>query len=447
MVTPRGVKRADLLVSGDKIVAVGRRCIGADAQVLDVSGKLLFPGFIDAHTHFDLEVSDTVTADKFDSGTASAIAGGVTTIVDFATQNKGETLSDALNNWHMKAFANSSCDYAFHMAISDWREDVRAELPAMFEQGVSSFKAYMIYDAMELSDREIYELMTELKKYGGILGCHCENSGIIGKLREEAIARGETAPSIHPLTRPDYTEAEAVRRFTTIAQAADAPCIIVHLSTAQGYEEVKRARKNGVKVYAETCPQYLLLDDSVYRKPFDTAAKYICSPPLRKTADSRALWEALRRGKLDTVNTDHCSFTVEQKRAGADDFTKIPNGMPGVGTRAILMYTYGVRKKRITLQRMCAVLSENPARLYGMYPKKGALKAGSDADIVIFNPKGSGRITAESDPSACGYSPYEGVRTEGRIEKVFLRGRLVYSGGEVVLPHSGRFVTRGKFNL
>ena len=446
IVTAKGIRRADVLVSGDKIVAVGR-VMGVDAKTLDVSGKLIFPGFIDAHTHFDLEVSDTVTADRFDSGSASALAGGVTTVVDFATQNKGETLSDALNNWHMKAFANSSCDYAFHMAISDWREDVKAELPAMFEQGVTSFKVYMIYDAMELCDREIYEIMTELKKYGGIVGCHCENSGIIGKLREEALARGETAPSAHPKTRPDYTEAEAVRRFTTIAKAADAPCIIVHLSTAQGYEEVRRARENGVKVYAETCPQYLLLDDSVYSKPFDTAAGYVCSPPLRKSADKKALWEALKRGRLDTVSTDHCSFTIEQKRAGKGDFTRIPNGMPGVETRAILMYTYGVKKHRISLPQMCAYLSENPARLYGMYPRKGIIKAGSDADLVIFDPKGSGTISAKTDHSACGYNPYEGVRVSGKIEKVFLRGRLVYSGGEVVLPHSGRYIPRGKYNL
>ena len=446
VVSSKGIRHADVLVSGEKIVAVGRR-LTADAQEIDVSGKLIFPGFIDAHTHFDLEVSDTVTADNFDTGSKSAVAGGVTTIVDFATQNKGETLSDALNNWHIKAFANSSCDYAFHMAVSDWREDIRAELPAMFEQGVTSFKVYMIYDAMELNDREIYEIMTELKKYGGIVGCHCENSGIIGKLREEAISRGDTAPANHPKTRPDYTEAEAVRRFLTIAKAADAPCIVVHLSTAEGYQEVIRARKNGVKVYAETCPQYLLLDDSVYSAPFDKSSKYICSPPLRKSEDNRALWEALKHNQLNTISTDHCSFTLEQKRAGKDDFTKIPNGMPGVETRAVLMYTYGVKKRRISLQQMCAYLSENPARLYGMYPKKGAVKAGSDADIVIFDPKQSGVISAAKGHSACGYDPYEGVKTVGRIDKVFLRGRLVYSGGEVVLEHSGRYIARGKYNL
>lgn len=446
LVSARGTKKADVLISGEKIVAVGKH-LAADAQEINVSGKLIFPGFIDAHTHFDLEVSDTVTADDFEAGTKSAIVGGVTTVVDFATQNKGETLTDALNNWHMKAFANSSCDYAFHMAISDWREDIKKELPAMFEQGVTSFKVYMIYDAMELSDKAIYELMTALKQYGGIVGCHCENSGIIGKLREEAIARGDTAPVFHCKTRPDYTEAEAINRFLSIAKAADAPCIVVHLSTKAGYEEILRARQNGVKVYVETCPQYLLLDDSVYRNSFDESAKYICSPPLRKPEDNRALWNGLKAGNIDTVSTDHCSFTLEQKRAGESDFTKIPNGMPGVETRASLMYTYGVKKHRISLPQMCAYLSENPARLYGMYPKKGAIKAGSDADLVVFNPKGNGVISAKNCHSKCGYTPFENVKTLGRIERVYLRGKLVCSDNDIILENSGRFITRGKAKL
>lgn len=446
IVSSKGTKRADVLISGGKIVAIGKH-IDTDATPVDVSGKLLFPGFIDAHTHFDLEVSDTVTADDFASGTRSAIAGGVTTVIDFATQNKGETLFDALNNWHMKAFGNSSCDYAFHMAISDWNEKVRGELPGMFEQGVTSFKVYMIYDAMELSDREIYEIMTELKKLGGIVGCHCENSGIIGKLREERVAAGGISPANHPKTRPDYAEAEAVRRFLTIAEAADAPAIVVHLSTREGYNEIYRARARGVKVYAETCPQYLLLDESVYDRPFSESAKYICSPPLRRAEDKKVLWQALHENRLDTVSTDHCSFTMEQKRAGLADFTKIPNGMPGVETRAILMYTYGVCKKRISLSQMCAYLSENPAKLYGMFPKKGTIRVGSDADIVVFDPKGGGYISQQSSHSACDYNPYEGVRTEGRIERVYLRGQLTFSGGEIILGNRGRFVARGTCDL
>lgn len=441
VVSSKGMKKADVLISGEKIVAVGRH-LTSDADTVDVSGKLIFPGFIDAHTHFDLEVSDTVTADDFESGTRSAVAGGVTTVVDFATQNKGETLSDALNNWHMKAFGNASCDYAFHMAISDWNESIRAEIPAMFEQGVTSFKVYMTYPAMMLSDLEIFEILTELKKYGGIAGCHCENAGIIDALRAEKIAAGEMSPVSHPLTRPSLAEAEAVARYMRIAEAADAPVIVVHLSTAEGLEELQKARKRGVRAYAETCPQYLLLDDSVYEKDFDESAKFVCSPPIRKSGDRKALWNALKRNELDTVSTDHCSFTLAQKRAGQEDFTKIPNGMPGVETRPILMYTYGVKKKRITLPQMCEYLSEKPARLYGMYPKKGCIKVGADADVVIFDPAEDGVISAGTQHSKCGYTPFEGVRTKGAVERVYVRGYLVFADGEVTLEHIGRYVSR-----
>ena len=439
LVSARGTKKADVLISGEKIVAVGKH-LAADAQEINVSGKLIFPGFIDAHTHFDLEVSDTVTADDFEAGTKSAIAGGVTTVVDFATQNKGETLTDALNNWHMKAFANSSCDYAFHMAISDWRDDIREELPAMFEQGVTSFKVYMIYDAMELSDRAIYELMTELKQYGGIVGCHCENSGIIGKLREEAIARGDTAPVFHPRTRPDYTEAEAINRFLSIAKAADAPCIVVHLSTKAGYEEILRARQNGVKVYVETCPQYLLLDDSVYRNSFDESAKYICSPPLRKPEDNRALWGGLKAGNIDTVSTDHCSFTLEQKRAGESDFTKIPNGGPGVEHRpALIMTTF---EGQLGPMDYLHLLSEGQARVFGMYPRKGALAAGSDADICVWDPSARWTISAANQHQAVDYTTYEGFEAHGRAKLVFVNGTLAVRDGEPTGEKPGSYVAR-----
>ncbi|MBQ3418466.1 MAG: dihydropyrimidinase [Ruminococcus sp.] len=446
VVSSRGIKHADVLVAGDRIIAVGRH-IKEDAEIIDVTGKLLFPGFIDAHTHFDLEVSDTVTADRFDTGTKSAIAGGVTTVVDFATQNKGETLSDALNNWHIKAFANSSCDYAFHMAISDWREDVKEELSAMHEQGVTSFKLYMTYPAMMLNDKEIFDVLTELKRLGCIAGCHCENAGIIDGLRERYAAGGMLSPLYHPQSRPSPCEAEAVDRFLRIAEAVDCPVIVVHLSSQEGLEEIRRARKRGAKVFVETCPQYLLLEDSVYDNDFDESAKYVCSPPIRKHSDRKALWRALKDGEIQTVSTDHCSFTKEQKRAGEYDFRLIPNGMPGVETRPILLYTYGVKKKRISLAQMCALLSENPAKLYGMYPKKGVIKAGADADIVVFDPHAHSVISAATQHSACGYTPYEGVKVCGEIENVYLRGELVYRDGVIVKERFGRYVSRGKPEL
>ena len=440
LVSPRGTKRADILVSGEKILAVGKR-LSADAQIIDVSGRLIFPGFVDAHTHFGAESGGAVSVDHFRTGTAGALAGGVTTVVDFALQGAGETLTDALNNRHVDAFANSDCDYAFHMTIHEWNEQVRRELPAMFEQGVTSFKAMA-----SLSDGDLFDLMTELKKHGGIVGFCCEDSALTEKLTELLIKRGENSPAGYAKAHPDYAEAAGINRFLSIARAAQAPCIVM-LSSAAGYEEVLRARNNGVKAYAETCVPYLLLDDSAYDAPFEKAARFVCAPPLRKPEDKRVLWEGFKRDRLDAIGSGHCAFTMEQKIACRDDLSRIPAGMPGTEELAQLVYTYGVRKKRISVQQMCAYLSENPARLYGLYPKKGALKAGSDADIIVFNPKASGVIAAAKSHCACDYSPYEGARTEGGIEKVFLRGKLVCSNGEITQPHIGRFITRGKSGM
>lgn len=436
----KGTKKADVLLSGEKIVAVGRH-LSADARVVDVSGKLIFPGFIDAETHFDCDDGGVATADDFESGTVSAVAGGVTTVVDCAVPHRDERLSDALNNWHVKAFSNASCDYAFHMAVPEWRPELKEELPAMFEQGVTSFVITM--DDGGLSDDGLFEMMSELGRRGGIVVCRCENDRLVAKLSERALARGETAPRCYPLTRPDYTEAEAIHRVLTVARAVESPCVITRLSTAVGYQEVLRARESGVAVYVQTCPRYLLLDEGVYQEPFARSAGCICTPPLRKAEDHRVLWQALRNGDLSTVSSDHRAYTMEQKSMGEGDFTAVPAGMPGVETRAALLYTYGVHKRRISLSQMCAYLSENPARLYGMYPKKGVVRVGSDADLVIFDPRGSGVISAATSHSRCDYSPYEGVRTLGGVDKVYLRGRLVYHHGEVVLENSGRYVPRG----
>lgn len=442
-----GTKKQDVLINGSKIVKVGRFISDKDAQVVDCSGKLLFPGFIDAHTHFDLEVSDTVTADDFESGTRAAICGGTTTVIDFATQNKGETLSKALNNWHLKAFSKSSCDYAFHMAVSDLNDLVKEELPAMFEQGVTSFKAYMTYDAMMLCDEELFDLLFALKNLGGMLGVHCENHGIIKALTKEKQQADKLNVSAHPNVRPSVCESEAIDRLLSIASVVDVPVVIVHLSSKEGLEVVRRYRNKGCKVYVETCPQYLLLDDSVYEKQGIEGAKYVCSPPIRKKDDNNALWNALRAGEIDTIATDHCSFTLKQKSVGLDDFTKMPNGLPSVENRAGLLYTYGVAKRRISVEQMCKVLSENPSKLYGMYPKKGAIKAGSDADIVIYDTKRDSVISKDTHHSAADYSVYEGVRTKGRVETVYLRGKKVVDNGEVTLDNKGKYVHRSKSSL
>lgn len=451
IVSGRELKKMDILMDEEhgKICAVAEQ-IGieaADVEVVDVTGMLLFPGFIDAHTHFDLEVSGTVTADDFETGTKAAISGGTTLIIDFATQNRGETLQEALENWHRKADGRCSCDYAFHMAISDWNEEVSRELDLMMEKGVTSFKLYMTYDAMVLNDKCIYQVLKRLKEIGGITGVHCENMGLIEALVEEKKAQGQFSPAAHPKTRPDLAEAEAIDRLLKLAKAADAPVIVVHLSSGAGYQEIKNAREAGQEIYVETCPQYLLMDDSRYGLPGFEGAKYVCSPPLRKGGDQTRLWNALHKNHIQTISTDHCSFTLEQKAAGREDFSKIPNGMPGVENRPVLMYTYGVRSERITLNQMCRLLSENPAKLYGMYPEKGCIAPGSDADIVVWDPNANWTISKQNQISVADYSPYEGTPVTGMAKKVYLRGRLAAENGKPVEEHLGSYVKRGKYQV
>ena len=437
-------QRADLLIDGEKIAAVGENLCVEGAQVVDVTGKLLFPGFIDAHTHFDLDVCNTTTADDFTSGTRSAICGGTTMVIDFACPNKGETLGYGLSLWHKKADGKSSCDYGFHMTIDDWNEGIRAEIPQMFEAGIPSFKMYMTYPAMMIGDQDLFSALLELKKYGGIAGVHCENAGVIDALIAQHKKDGKLAPASHPECRPNPLEAEAVAHLLRIAEVADVPVVIVHLSTKEALAEVMTARARGQKVYVETCPHYLLLDDSLYRQPeFIDSAQYICAPPLRTKPDQDALWKALANGTVQTVSTDHCSFTREQKRAGRDDFTKIPGGLPGVESRGLLLYTYGVAAGRITKEQMCALLAENPARLYGAYPRKGVLAVGSDADIVVLDPNAEGVFSAAQEHSAAGYTPYEGMARRGAIERVYLRGQLVMKDGELVAKNAGQYIARG----
>ncbi len=447
VVTARGARRLDLLMEGEKVLRLGRQ-LPEEERTIDVSGMLLFPGFIDAHTHFDLDVAGTTTADDFASGSRAALRGGTTTVIDFACPNRGETLQHGLDLWHAKAGGHTWCDYGFHMTIDDWSPAIEAELPNMFAAGVSSFKMYLTYPAMMLGDRDLYLAMRRLKALGGIAGFHCENAGIIDGMIAEKKAAGEPGPASHPRTRPVWAEAEAVHRVLRIAQAADCPVIIVHLTCREALEEVLNARDRGQTVYAETCPQYLLLDDSVYdAADFSQAARYVCAPPLRKKADQKALWSALKRGDIQTVSTDHCSFTLAQKDMGREDFTKIPGGLPGVEARGELLYSYGVAKRRITLADMARVLSENPAKLYGLYPRKGILAPGSDADIVVYDPGASHVIRTEDHASRADYDPYEGFVTAGGVRQVWLRGRLAVENGAVLGSPEGRYLARGKHAL
>ena len=444
VINASGRQKADVLISDETIVQVAPDIECPDAQIVDVSGKLLFPGFIDAHTHFDLDVCNTTTADDFYTGGRSALRGGTTMVIDFACPNKGESLQFGLDLWHKKADGRTASDYGFHMTIDDWTEENIAQLPQMFEQGVSSFKMYLTYPAMMIGDGNIFLALQKLRELGGIAGVHCENAGVIDALIAEKKAAGELTPATHPKCRPAVLEAEAIGRLLKMARLADIPVVVVHLSSQAGLREIEAARALGQKVYVETCPHYLLMDDSLYSLPDFEGAKYVCAPPLRKKLDNEALWDALANGEIQTVSTDHCSFTLQQKAAGRDDFTKIPGGMPGVETRGVLLYTYGVAAGRITAERMAEVLSEAPAKLYGAFPRKGHIAVGADADIVVYDPNGQTEISAKDQVANVDYAPFEGTKIAGHIAQVWLRGKCAVEEGKVLDDRGGKYIPRGK---
>ncbi|WP_099192606.1 dihydropyrimidinase [Tepidibacter mesophilus] len=421
---------ADLRIENEKIVSIGSNIEIEGDEVVTAQGCYLLPGAIDPHTHFDLDVGSTVTADDFESGSKAALIGGTTTIIDFATQSKGETLKEGLNNWHKKADQKCYCDYGFHMAITDWNENVSSEMEEMKDLGVTSYKMYMAYkNVLQVNDSEILNALNKSKEIGALMSFHCENGDIIDFLVNKAKNNNEVSPKYHAITRPDDAEAEAVYRIIKLAKMADAPIYIVHLSTKRALEIVTKERKNGVKIYVETCPQYLLLDESCYEMDKEDdfqAAKYVMSPPLRKKEDQEYLWNGIKNKDIDTVATDHCSFNYKgQKELGRNDFSKIPNGSPGVEHRLVLMYTNGVLKERITLNQMIDAISTKPAKLFGIYPQKGTISIGSDADIVIFNPNYKGKISAKDQIQNVDYTPYEGFVQMGRVRDVFLRGNRV----------------------
>jgi len=434
-----GIETADILTENGRIAQIAPRLSERADEVIDASGCLVFAGFIDTHTHFDLDLGVTVTADNFDTGSCAALIGGTTTVLDFATQDRGSTMQDALDLWHKKA-RGASCNYGFHLAVSEWNEARAAELPAMVRQGVTSLKMYMVYDAMRVDDGKIYTALKQAAAHGCLIGVHCENYDLLQARTAELLAAGNISPAAHPLSRPNAVEAEGVARLMYLAQLADAPVWVVHLSTAEGLQEAERARARGQNIVLETCPQYLCLTDDRYLDA--DAAKFVMSPPLRKEEDIAALLSALQRGEIDVIGTDHCSFSMAQKAIGSN-FSKIPNGGAGVQNRAELVYTFGVRAGKMSLPQMAAILSENAARIFGMYPQKGVLQKGADADIVVFDPDCPHEISWRTNLHNCDNSPYEGIRALGKTRDVILGGTLAVRRGEVIAAGLGRFVHRG----
>lgn len=448
VVTAADCYRADIRMENEKITAVGQGVRQSGDRAVDANGLLLFPGGVDVHTHFDLPAGGTVTADDFASGTLAAVSGGTTTVIDYATQFRGESLQDVFRNWQAKAAGKSHADYGFHMAITDWNEAVAAEVPWLVRQaGITSVKLYMAYkNILQVDDGTLLKVLQRSRECGALVCLHCENGDIIDELVGQFLRQGHTGPAFHPLSRPAAAEAEAVGRAAALARVAGAPVYIVHLSSGDALKVVAEARRRGERVYAETCPQYLLLDDGLYGADGFEAAKYVLSPPLRSPADQRELWNALADGLIDTVATDHCSFNFSgQKEAGRDDFSRIPNGLPGVEHRFGLLYTGGVAAGRLTPQDFVRLVATRPAQLFGLYPCKGTIAPGSDADIVAWDPGHEGVITAAAQRQRVDYTPFEGFRTLGRAVQVFIRGRQVVRDGAPAGPPAGIYLPRRPF--
>lgn len=441
VVNETGRARADVLVRGGRVAAVGEGLSCAGVMRIDAAGCFVLPGFIDTHTHFDLDTGSARTADDFITGGRAAILGGTTAVLDFATQDRGGTLKEAFAVWQEKA-RGCSCNYGFHMAIAEWNARTEAELPEMTRLGVTSYKLYMVYDALRVDDGAIYAALKAARREGALIGVHCENWDVLNRRIAEVKAVAAAGPAGHPLSRPAPVEAEAVARLMRIAELAEAPVSVVHLSTAEGLAEARRARARGQEVYLETCPQYLLLTDACYSAP--DGAKYVMSPPLRKAADNAALWAALAAGEIDFIGTDHCSFTMAQKLEHADDFQKIPNGGAGVQHRGQLLYTYGVCEGRIPLEQMVRLLSAGPARIFGM-EGRGAVAPGMAADLVVWDPAYEGRITDTNAAHNCDNSPFAGLAVRGRAREVILNGECVVEGGMLTALGHGRYLPRKRY--
>jgi dihydropyrimidinase len=437
---------ADLLIEGEKITAIGKDLKVQADQTLDASGKYVIPGGIDPHTHLDMPFGGTTSSDDFETGTQAAAFGGTTTLIDFAIQTKGESTLKGLDTWHAKAEGKATVDYAFHMIITDMPDERLPEMRKLADAGVTSYKLFMAYPGvLYVDDGTLYRTFRQAGENRTRICMHAENGIVIDEIIKAAVRDGKTEPKWHALTRPTRMEAEGVHRAIAIAEVADVPLHIVHLSSADALEQVKLARMRGVDVQAETCPQYLFLDHSVYEKPGFEGAKWVMTPALREKWNQAVLWQGLRFGHLALVATDHCPFCFkEQKELGKESFTKIPNGAPGVENRMALLYQ-GVLQGHYDLNRFVEISSTAAARTFGMYPKKGTIAVGSDADVVIFDPERKLTISA-SDPDThhmrVDYSAYEGFSIQGYPETVLSRGRVIVNNRKLETSGGGRFVKR-----
>ena len=445
VITATDLYEGDVFIDGEKIAAIGTSLQMHADRVIDAQRKYVIPGGIDVHTHLDMPFGGTMSADDFESGTLAAAHGGTTSIVDFAIQYKGQTLHHAWETWMKKAEGKAAIDYGFHMIITDLSDQVEEEMDSLVRQGVTSFKLFMAYPGVfMLDDASIFRALLRTGRNGGTICMHAENGGVIDVLVKKALAEGKTAPKYHALTRPARAEAEATHRAIALAEMADVPIYIVHLSASEALEMVTEARDRGLPAFAETCPQYLFLSYDNYEEPGFEGAKYVMSPPLRPKETQERLWRGLAFNDLQAISTDHCPFCMkEQKTLGRNDFSKIPNGAPGIETRMSLVYDGGVRTGRISLNRFVELTSTSPARIFGLFPRKGTIAPGSDADIVVFDPEKKVRLSQKTLHMNVDYNPYEGREVVGVSDTVISRGRVIIDGGRFVgRAGAGSFIKR-----
>ncbi|MEJ7625207.1 MAG: dihydropyrimidinase [Pyrinomonadaceae bacterium] len=437
---------ADIFIDGETVTTIGKKLDMEADVIIDAAGKLVFPGGIDPHTHMELPFGGTFASDDFFTGTRAAAFGGTTTIIDFAVQTKGESMTSGVDAWHKKAEGKTCIDYGFHLITTEFEDGDEKEMYRLMDEGITSFKLFMAYPGVFLADdATIFRAMSAAGQRGGLICMHAENGIVINEIIKRFLADGRTAPKYHALTRPTIAEAEGVHRAIAIAEMAESPVYIVHLSCTDALNQVRQARDRGIPAFAETCPQYLFHSIEDYGDGWD-GAKYVMTPPLREKHNQAELWKGLKMDDLQVISTDHCPFCMkEQKELGVNDFSKIPNGAPGVENRMSLIYNGGVVENRISLNRFVELTSTAAAKMFGLFPRKGTIAVGSDADIVIFDPEKEHTFGVANEHMNVDYSSYEGWKMKGKVETVLSRGRVVIESGEYRgRAGDGQFLKRGE---